>query len=258
MAENQARLILSSQTCKRFFDAATIACFTVLIGTNISGAQSVNVKSIRSWDAEIALGGNFSTGNTDRKALDIDAKASHRNGPFEDHYRLSGEFVREKDKTTAARINGKAQSNYDISNRFYALGFAEVERDKFSGFRYETEIALGLGYRIINMEQLSLEIELAPAFRHGAIKAGGNNNKMFARGSAMLEYNISDTATLTNESAVSGQSGQFRAENTLALTATLVSSLAARISFNIRYNSHPPARIKKTDTISKVQLVYGF
>lgn len=150
------------------------------------------------------------------------------------------------------------QSNYDITNKFYALGFAEVERDKFSGFRYETEIALGVGYRVIDKDNLSFDVELAPGYRHGAIRGGSSENKVFIRGSALLNYKISDTATLTNEATVSGESGQVRAENTIALTATVVSDLAARLSFNIRYNSNPPAGAEKTDTISKAQLVYAF
>ncbi|MEQ9449221.1 MAG: DUF481 domain-containing protein, partial [Rhodospirillaceae bacterium] len=170
----------------------------------------------------------------------------------------SAEFAREDGDTTASRIRGSAQSNYDVTDRFYALGFAEIERDRFSGFRYETEVGAGVGYRVFDSDDMSFDVEIGPAFRHSAIRGGGDNNRLFARASALFNYEISDNETLSNATQVSGDSGQFRIEDTLALTATVINDLAARISFNIRYNSNPPAGAEKTDTTTKAQLVYAF
>ena len=240
------------------FRGVVLAGAIIVFASGPVFAQAEDSAPPRAWEAEVALGGSLSTGNTDRQALDVDAKASHRAGRFEDHYKLSGEFARENSNTTATRLNAGVQSNYDISEKFYALGFAEIERDKFSGFRHEEELGLGAGYRVVDTEQLSFDIEVSAGFRHGAIRGGSSENKFAMRGVALVDYQISDTATLTNETVVSGDSGQFRAEDTLSLTATVISALAARLSFNIRYNSNPPAGAKKTDTLSKAQLVYAF
>ena len=236
----------------------TLAGEFCVLGTWACTAQEESSTPPRNWEAEIALGGSLSTGNTDRQALDVDAKASRRAGRFEDHYKLAGEFARENGNTTASRLNAGVQSNYDISEKFYALGFGEIERDKFSGFRHEEEAGLGAGYHVVDTDKLSFDVELSAGFRRGAIRGGGNENKFSVRGAALVDYKISDTATLTNETVVSGDSGQFRAEDTLSLTATVISNLAARVAFNIRYNSNPPAGAKKTDTITKAQLVYAF
>jgi putative salt-induced outer membrane protein len=251
----QAHLSFSYKSLARVTTLAGAFC---LLGFSPSTAQEESSAPPRNWEAEVALGGSLSTGNTDRQALDVDAKASHRAGRFEDHYKLAGEFARENGNTTASRLNAGVQSNYDISERFYALGFAEIERDTFSGFRHEEDVGLGAGYHVIETANLSFDIELAAGFRHGAIRGGGSENKFSVRGTALVDYQISDSASLTNETLVSGDAAQFRAEDTLSLTATVVSNLAARISFNIRYNSNPPAGAKKTDTITKAQLVYAF
>jgi putative salt-induced outer membrane protein len=241
----------------KFFGAAVLIEALSLFLVGPVSAQTENFAP-RSWEAEVALGGSLSTGNTDRQAADLDAKVNHRAGRFEGHYELSGEFAHENRNTTASRLNAGAQSNYDINDKFYALGFAEVERDKFSGFRHEEEAGVGVGYRIFNTDQLSFDVEASTSFRHGAIRRGGSDNKLFARGVALIEYQISNTAKLANKTVISGEKGQFRAEDTLSLTATVISSLAARLSFNIRYNSSPPAGTKKIDTISKAQLIYAF
>ena len=249
-------------TCACFaqrFVRSVILAGTLGLALNFPAlAQPDDAQQPRGWEAEVAIGASVSTGNTDRQALDVDAKASHRAGRFEDRYRLSGEFARESGSTTASRLNAGIQSNYDIDEKFYALGFAEIERDKFSGYRHEEEVGLGAGYRIFDTDDVSFDVHLAATYRHGAIRGGGSDNKFAMRGGALLEYQISDTAKLTNETVVSGDASQFRAEDTLALTATVISDLAARLSFNLRYNSNPPAGAKKTDTLSKAQLVYTF
>lgn len=258
MVKNRGRETTRPPLRWRIVENAALAGTLALFLGGPALAQSEESQPPQSWEAEVALGGSLSTGNTDRQALDVDAKASHRAGRFEDHYKLSGEFARENGSTTASRLNAGVQSNYDISEKFYALGFAEIERDKFSGYRHEEELGLGVGYHVFDTETLSFDIELSAGYRHGAIRGGGSDNKVSMRGAALLAYQISDTAKLTNEAVVSGDAGQFRAEDTLALTATVISDLAARLSFNIRYNSNPPAGAKKTDTLSKAQLVYSF
>lgn len=236
----------------------TTLCLSGALHAVPAAAQDVVDGPKQGWDGEVALGASLATGNTDRQAVDADVKASYRAGRFEDHYRLSGEFAREDGNTTASRIKAGAQTNYDINNRFYALGFAEVERDRFSGFEYETELGIGVGYRVIDDADLSFDVELGPAYRHSELDTGGTDNRLFARGTAIVQWQISDNARLANETMIEGDSNQVRVEDTLSLTATVIANLAARFSFNIRYNSNPPAATEKTDTVTKAQLVYAF
>ena len=35
------------------------------------------------------------------------------------------------------------------------------------------------------------------------------------------------------------------------------SSLSGRVSFNVAHNAEPPAGVKRTDTLTKLSLVYG-
>ena len=108
--------------CRLFSATAIISAFT-LLGAVPGAAQSNDAEPNRNWEAEVALGASLSTGNTERKSLDVDAKASHRAGRFEDHYKLSGEFARESGTTTASRVKGGVQSN---SRRVIATAQLEV------------------------------------------------------------------------------------------------------------------------------------
>jgi putative salt-induced outer membrane protein len=153
-----------------------------------------------------------------------------------------------------------AQSNFDIGDSFYVLGFGQYDRDRFAGFRYEAEGGGGVGYRFSYTDRLKLSAELAPGYRYSEIRvAGGHSDEIFLRGSIMAEYKLSDNASLANELLMRGDAQRVKVENTFSVTSALIRRLAARISVNVRYNSDPPAiALKKTDTSSKVALVYGF
>jgi putative salt-induced outer membrane protein len=225
-----------------------------------AGAQEGASPPDLGWDFEIALGGSFATGNTDRQALDLETKVKHRVERREDRFKLLSNLARENKATTAERIQAIAQTNYDISkDKFYVLAFAQYDRDRFSGFRYEAEVGPGLGYRFIYTEKLTFSLEFSPGYRHGELRlTGRNDDKFFARGTSTIEYKLSDNARLSNETLVTGDASRVKIENTFAVTSTLIRSLAARISFNYRTNSNPPAGVEKTDTLSKVSLVYSF
>ncbi|MDX2221506.1 MAG: DUF481 domain-containing protein [Rhodospirillaceae bacterium] len=209
---------------------------------------------------EFALGGSYATGNTKRRAVDVDGQARYRAGRVEDHYKIAAELARENGRTTAKRWMLGAQSNVDIQDNLYGFGALSYEDDRFSGYAYEAEAGVGVGYRVYQSATTRLSLEVGPGYRIGALRAPVSDEKeLFGRGSILFETQLSDTAKLTNDFSVAYDSDRTKIEDTLALTATLVGSLAGRASFNLRYNSNPPGlTIKKTDTVTKFALVYSF
>jgi putative salt-induced outer membrane protein len=213
------------------------------------------------WDGEIALGGSIATGNTDRQALDLEAKAQHRTERREDRFRVLGDLARENGEITSERTEVGVQTNFDIAkDKFYLIGFTQARRDKFSGFIYEIEAGPGVGYRFVRTDRLTFAVEFSTGYRHGEVRGGGNDEDLiFARGTATLEYQLSDSAKLANDLLIAGDNQRVKVENTLSVTSTLIRDIAMRVSINARYNTDPPRlNIKRLDTISKIALVYAF
>jgi putative salt-induced outer membrane protein len=210
--------------------------------------------------AEIALGGSLSTGNTDRQGLDLDAKVKHRAGRVEDTYKLLAELGREDGTTTSQRWVAGVETNIDVRDGLYALAFAQYEDDKFSGFQSEAEGGLGVGYRVLRTATMNFSVEAGPGYRIGRVRAPLPDEKqLFARGTATFDWQMSDNAKLSDELVISWDQERTKVENTLAVTSKLIGALSGRASVNLRHNTRPPdAGIKKTDTISKVALVYSF
>lgn len=209
---------------------------------------------------EVNVGGSMATGNSDTTRFDAEVKARFKAGRLEDNYRLAVEFAEDNGTTTAQRILGSAESRYDVQERLFVFGFLEYDDDRFSGFKYEVEGVFGAGYKIIDKSDMRLFVQAGPGYRISKLSgvAGTTDDRFLVRGSSEFEYDISDSTTLTNLSTLTWDDTRTTLENTLALTNDLFGSLSTRISFNVRYNSDPPALTRKTDTLTKVSLVYGF
>ncbi len=209
---------------------------------------------------EVTLGGSLATGNTERTALDAELNLKYRSGRNLDEYKFSGELAREFGTTTAQRVKGGYQTNIDIQEGLFGLAFINGQDDRFSGYSYEIESGIGVGYRVINTKNLLVSVEGGPGYRYGKVPSPATSEKeIFARGSAELDYKISESAVLNNEVTVTWDDERTKIENTLSLSSKIIGALSGRTSFHVNYNSNPPAAlVKKTDTITKVALVYRF
>jgi putative salt-induced outer membrane protein YdiY len=216
---------------------------------------------------EVNVGGSMSTGNSDTTRVDAEIKARYKAGRLEDNYRLLGEFADDSGTTTAQRILASVESRFDVQERLFVFGFLEYDDDKFSGFKYELESALGVGYKVIDDDNLRFLVQAGPGYRYSKFSTpvppaapllSSSEDGFLVRGSAELEYDITETTFLSNAFIVTWDSDRTKIENTTALTTTLIGDLSTRLSFNIRHNTDPPLLTKKTDTLSKVSLVYGF
>ncbi|MBL8628803.1 MAG: DUF481 domain-containing protein [Rhodospirillaceae bacterium] len=237
--------------------AALVLAAPLLISPATAEDASVPNKT---WVSEITFGGSIATGNTERTSLDMEAYAKYRSGRVLDEYKLSAEVAREAGTTTAERIKGGYQTNVDIQDGLFALAFANGEDDRFSGFKYELESGIGVGYRVINTSTMRLSFEGGPGYRYSkATPPLRTEREIFARGTADFEYKISDNATLNNEATISWDDQRTKVENTLSVSSKIIGALSGRTSLNVRYNSNPPAaNLDKTDTITKIALVYRF
>ncbi|MEQ9108940.1 MAG: DUF481 domain-containing protein [Rhodospirillaceae bacterium] len=245
---------------RRFFAALAI------LGCGASGPVLAD-RIENGLSGEVNVGGSMSTGNSDTTRVDAEIKARYKAGRLEDNYRLLGEFADDNGTTTAQRILASVESRFDVQERLFAFGYLEYDDDKFSGFKYEVESALGVGYKVIDDENLRFLVQVGPGYRYSKFSTpvpaavplvSSSEDGILVRGSAELEYDITETTFLSNALIVTWDSDRTKIENTTALTTKLIGDLSTRLSLNVRHNTDPPLLTKKTDTLSKVSLVYGF
>ena len=190
---------------------------------------------------EVNVGGSLATGNTDTTHLNAEMRARFTAGRLEDNYRLMFEFADDNGTTTAQRILASAESRFDVSDGLFVFGFLQYDDDRFSGYQYEIEGTVGAGYKLIDRSDMRFLVQAGVGYRFSELSGLGVNEDEFTiRSSAELEYDLSDTTSLSNVSIVTWDSSRVKLENTIAVTSELFASLSSRISFNIRYNDDAP------------------
>jgi len=213
----------------------------------------------KSWFGEVELGGSRSTGNTEEEQLSVAGYLGAQYGNWRQDAHVNFDFASSDDETTTQRLVIDLKSRYALGQRLYAFGFVEYEDDRFSGFKYRFTETLGLGYRLLDRRNLTFDVEAGPGARQSRLNVTDETeSEITANLGAFFVWEISDTASLTNDTSVIFGSERTTTTNTTALTATVLDPIAARLSFEIRHDSNVPPGAENTDTLTKASLVYEY
>jgi putative salt-induced outer membrane protein len=210
------------------------------------------------WEGKGQAGATVSTGNTKQEGvalgLELEKDAPHW------WYDLDAtvDVLREDKEVTKERYFVSISTHYKLTRRAYVVGVLWGESDRFAGYYSRFSESLGMGYRLVDNSKVKLRVEGGPALREANyIETGPERSGSFRAG----EY-LSWKFGLRNEftQSVVGylQSGNSTVIGSTALTTKLYDALAARASFEIRYESQPQLGRENTDTSSRVTLVYSF
>ncbi len=102
------------------------------------------------------------------------------------------------------------------------------------------------------------DVTLGPAFRQIDPVIGAMQYDVEARLATHLVWNITDATVFTEDMSFYVGGGHSTSQSTTAITTKLIDALAARASFNIKRETIPGPGFRRTDTASRMTLVYGF
>jgi putative salt-induced outer membrane protein len=220
--------------------------------------QASNASFLDSWSGKVELGGTISTGNTEERnfaaAVGLDKetpKWGHDLNVTVDRKRESGELT--KDRYFLA-----FSSQRKVTPRFYAVGVLWGESDRFAGYNYRFSESLGLGYRFFDGPGLKLRLEAGPALRQAGYLSNDYESTVAARGAGYLTWRLSPRLEYTQSLVTYLDTKNSTLLAASALTTRLQGSISAKASYEVRHEADPPQGRQKTDTTSRVTLVFGF
>lgn len=223
------------------------------------GRRTPRPPAAHDWSAEVELGGNRTTGNTETESVRFAGAVDHRYGDWHHHYEATFDLARDDGKTNAQRLTTAIDTRFSISDRFWAFGHADYEDDRFGSFDYRFTEAVGLGYRLIDTESFSLSVEAGPGARQTKlIDSDDIENELIGRAKIATAWAISETAELTNDTSVVVGRERTTTKSITALTVKIIDTLSARLAFEVRNDSEVEPGREKTDTLTTATLVYGF
>ena len=237
-----------------------------------SFATNVNAEAEEGWKGQGEAGFVTTSGNTDSDSLNLGLKFE-KSGKVWDHeiglaaYQASQEGIDTAENFSA---NYTLKRNLtERSNIFFNLGYLD---DDFDGFTEQLSAAVGYGYKVFNGESVKWETGAGVGYRDTdqltvirddfgdiveEIEGDDVSGATFVLRSD-FEAKISETTKFVDNFKAEIGSDNTYVENDAALFVAINQSFSLKLGYLVRYNSDPADDADDTDTITSLNLVYGF
>ncbi|MGN6374538.1 MAG: DUF481 domain-containing protein, partial [Sphingomonas sp.] len=210
------------------------------------------------WAGKATLGGWLNTGNSPGVGLSGAVDLERDGLQWRHKLHLQADYQENNHVTTREHYFASYEPNYKVDDRSYIYGSTQFESDRFSGYFTRFSESVGAGYSVLKRPDLKLDLELGPAYRYTAFTDHTVQSSIATRGSVDFSWKINSSITLTQQADGYFQHFNSTLSGTTALNAKLFGPLSAQFSYNVQYESMPPAGSVSTDTISRASLVYSF
>jgi putative salt-induced outer membrane protein len=231
------------------------------LGLAVSLCLQGAIAEENSWKGEGELGFTQTSGNTETQSLV--AKLALGYQLFSWDHSLKLEALRAEDHNTlmAESYGANLQSDYNLSESSYLFGKIRYNKDRFSGYDYQSSLIFGYGYQVIDTERTGLKLE-------AGIGAGQNNMELdvYSQTDAQMigflglnfRHKIGAHSELTQDLKVEGGTENVYTESLTGFKVNVFDNLAMKLSLSIKNNSDTPPDVEKTDTVTAVTMVYSF
>ncbi|MDP5103077.1 MAG: DUF481 domain-containing protein [Erythrobacter sp.] len=243
---------------------AIVDAYDADLETSAQAAAAARQEAIRSaglfsnWSGKGELGAFRSTGNASNTGITA-GLALTREG-IKWRHKLSGraDYQETEGVVTREQYRAAYEPNYKLSDRLYAYGLAQYERDPFQGFSARYSASGGLGYDVLTGPAMTLSVKAGPAWRRTELVDGTSSSSIAGLAAADFDWRLAETISVTQDARALVQSGSSTLVSDTGLVANVSGNLSVRLSYTIEHDTAPPPGAIKTDTLSRVTLIYDF
>lgn len=211
---------------------------------------------IDGWSGEAALTGARTTGNTQTTDVGLQLNLVKEADVWRHKFRGSADYGRTSGVNTKQRFELGYQIERDITDRLYAYGNADYFNDDFGSFDNGIFLGGGVGYKLIRPEPLQWDIESGVGYRRQEDRLEVTTNEIAYRGASHIKYQLNENVSVYNDTELLVSSSDTYVWNEAGITAKLFGNLAARASYRVDHHTDVPLGSVRTDTISRVGVVY--
>jgi putative salt-induced outer membrane protein len=149
--------------------------------------------------------------------------------------------------------------HYKFSDRSYWFGGLRYEDDRFSGFDYQASVTTGVGRKFIDTDTTKFSGQVGVGYKQlKPALLGRTESEAIVAGELKFEHALTETTKIIDKFVVEAGSSNTFVANDLALQVKMSDKFSLSAGIGVRYNSDPPGGLKTTDTLTTLNLVYGF
>lgn len=204
------------------------------------------------------FGATISSGNTENQNIIAKLKLSKKTGLWKNEIGLEAINSTDTDVTTGERYLLTAKTARDFNERYYGFGSFRYDKDRFSGYDYQSTLAGGLGFHAIKTDKVTLDLEAGPGYRFSETDLGVEENEAVLRAGLFYKNKLTDNTHFLQNLTLEAGSNNTYIESETGLKVKMNDKVALKASITVKNNSDVPAGTEKTDTLTGVTLTYGF
>ena len=228
-------------------------------GKSEADRKTPKILSLEAWTGEFEAGGGFTTGNAQTSDTSIALNATLERRLWSMTFKGSYAFGRDDGETSKQRTEAGLNVDVNLTEHGYLSGRIDYEDDVFSGFDYRLFGGLGLGWRLYTRDAFKWSIEAGPGVRYSVLEEPRDGSAVFsARASSSLEWLINERVTLAQTAGALWSTETITTQSVSSLSTEINSHLTARFSYDVRYETEPPADNVKLDTVARASFVLDF
>jgi putative salt-induced outer membrane protein len=224
------------------------------------------------WSGKGQAGYVMSRGNSETDAANAKLDVFLRTPEWKHQLTLEGLFGRSAHITSAERWDLRLQSDYTITSQLFAFGALAYQDDRFSGFQYQASGSGGMGYKFLDSDTTKLAAQLGVGYRvlrpetlikddSGAVIeriALQSESELVATAGIDFVHRFNSSTKLTDKLIAESGSSNTSIKNDLALEVKMSKKLALAAGYSVLHNTKPAEGVKRTDTITTLNVVYAF
>ena len=211
------------------------------------------------WSGTGELGLAIAKGNTDSQTLVGKLGGKRTQGPWT--YTAGVGFLQgEADgDETAYRYEAFGNAARDLNAKSYIVGGLRTERDHYASYEYQSVASASYGFRAIDNDKTKLTFEAGAGYRWSKLQdLRVHENGVIGRGMVDFKHQFNDNVAFYDNLLVeSGKDNTF-ARNDVGVMVKMTDALALKAGVETRHNTDVLPGVKKTDTLTTVNVVYGF
>lgn len=208
---------------------------------------------------DASLGLLSTSGNTDTRSANGKLQLSYVVGPWTQEGKAAAVSAQQDNLTTDERYSLGYKLSRDFDAHNYVFLTLDYDNDRFAGIAERTTQALGYGRRLLTLPAHSLDAEIGlGATQIKLAEPAGRENSAVALLNAKYVWEISATSKFSQGLKVERSRTTTYVNPVSELKLTVAGNLFASLGYELRYNSDVPDGTRKTDTLTSVNLGYGF
>jgi len=211
------------------------------------------------WSGAGKVGFVSTGGNTDTETLNVGLDVNRKSERWWHSILFAAIRASDSGITTAERYELNGKSRYRIDEKAYWFGSLRYQDDRFSGFEYQSSLAGGYGRVFIDSEIAYLSAEAGGGYRRSKpVDLIETSDDAIFQGSIKYERQIGATSKFVNNFVMEAGEDNTYLQNVAEVNVKINQRLSLSVGYELRHNTEVAPELENTDTLTTVNLVFGF